>query len=174
MKKKKVNKADNRKKTIAIVGKYKKLISAMTEITQNHIEVIAEDIEKGIFFETACLSNGVDFETMNKLLRQHSTNELGKYAKDAFRQAEALAEKRFVEKWTNENNFNTKAIENFLTATNPKFSSRYRTEIKYNINILLDILKEKLDPNTFVEVLTALKSLDPYNVIQEYDSKLLN
>jgi hypothetical protein len=148
---------------------YPSLITNPAYFTKDHINAIAQKIEEGIHFETACSLCGVDYEKLKLYInKRKKTDMLAHYAEDAFKVAEARAEEKLVKQWIS-GNYNSKAVQEFLSRTNPKFTQKFKTEMTYELGVILDTVREVVDEETFLAILDALRQVDKHKAIEKLD-----
>jgi hypothetical protein len=169
------NKALYYPKSTLVNPKYGLPITKTKEITQTHIEAICERIEKGNFLESACTLENVDFEAFHILMNIRTGNPLSQYAEFAVKQAQAKQEDMFIQQMLNPqncNNANIKALSDFLTIVNPKFNRKYKTQMEYELYILLDMVKNVVSPEQYLKILDMMRSTDSKEIVASIDSKL--
>lgn len=153
--------------------KYTKLI--FTGITHEHVDKVASEVAQGLTIQTACVVMGIDYCGLHKLI-VNPNSEIGQYAATAMLQAQSIFEQKLTKALLDPTQFNGKhldAIKEMLQIVSPRFNRQIKIAYKYDLRILIDIIKKHVSEEILIDILNDIRTTDAHEVLANYDEQFM-
>lgn len=146
------------------------------KITKEDIDNICEKVAEGIAIECAAnlyLYDAADYRKLMLKGKHPKTPEIAKHCYDKTTWSEARAEEKFTRQWLSGAKGRSQAAESYLQTVKPRFQKRFKLNVQYEVEILMDAVKKHVTQDVYESILADLAALDNVQVIGAYDERIL-